>query len=127
MLVPITTVVPGSVDVVTTPGPSLLIDSLPLDNVVVTTGNIVVVVVTDGSKAAGVDVVTLTIPVGVTLGSSTQLSGTVIGTQSVICIIIFYATLVEGGTFGDAFRCGVFHTGWYLNGGCVQFVYHSDS
>lgn len=89
MLVPITAVVPGSVEVVTTPGPSLLIDSLPLDNVVVTTGNIVVVVVTDGSKAAGVDVVTLTIPVGVTLGSSTQLSGTVIGTQSEICIVIF--------------------------------------
>lgn len=96
LLVPITTVVPGSVDVVTTPGPSLLIDSF--DNVVVRTGNIVVVVtfvvVTDGSKGAGVDVVTLTIPVGVTLGSSTQLSGTVIGTQSEIFMVIFYATLV---------------------------------
>lgn len=122
--------VPGSVDVVKTSGPSLLIDSF--DNVVVRTGNIVVVVtfvvVTDGSKGAGVDVVTLTIPVGVTLGSSTQLSGTVIGTQSEIFMIIFYATLVEGGTFSDAFRCGVFpSTGWYLNGGCVEFVYHSDS
>lgn len=96
MLVPITAVVPGSVEVVTTPGPSLLIDSLPLDNVVVTTGNIVVVVVTDGSKAAGVDVVTLTIPVGVTLGSSTQLSGTVIGTQSSVTLSVVVFSTLDG-------------------------------
>lgn len=116
--------VPGSVDVVTAPAPSLLVDSLTVDDVVDRIGNTVVGVVT----GSDVDAVTLTTPKGVTLGSSTQLSGTVIGTQSrnLVFLIFPVITVKWFGTFGDGFRCRVFDTCWYLNGGWVGFVYHSD-